>query len=224
MRIVEMFRSLQGEGPIAGHPAFFVRFAGCNLKCPWCDTYYAQDPGGRLKCLTETEVWHSLAIGMSYENDALVFTGGEPFLQEDSILRLYRQIHTLQDIWFETNGTILPKNREVLERSWTKVVASPKTQQFDIPTLQALADRTELYLKFVIGPQAWDAEAAYHVAKKVAEGGQYSVADSTYFMAQGATMSEQLAAMPQLWQTCVKLGVKLSPRLHTLTFGNTRGV
>ena len=44
MRIVEIFYSLQGEGVLAGVPSVFIRTAGCNLACRWCDTLYARDP------------------------------------------------------------------------------------------------------------------------------------------------------------------------------------
>ena len=44
MRIVELFYSLQGEGLLTGVPSLFIRTAGCNLDCRWCDTRYARDP------------------------------------------------------------------------------------------------------------------------------------------------------------------------------------
>ncbi|MBR5680515.1 MAG: 7-carboxy-7-deazaguanine synthase QueE, partial [Clostridia bacterium] len=41
-RVNEIFYSIQGEGRFAGTPAVFVRFSGCNLSCPWCDTAHAR--------------------------------------------------------------------------------------------------------------------------------------------------------------------------------------
>ena len=45
MKIAEIFRSLQGEGKNQGKPCLFIRLAGCNLHCHWCDTAYAQTGG-----------------------------------------------------------------------------------------------------------------------------------------------------------------------------------
>ena len=43
MKVLEIFYSIDGEGRRAGELAVFVRLAGCNLKCVWCDTAYSQD-------------------------------------------------------------------------------------------------------------------------------------------------------------------------------------
>lgn len=218
MRVLEIFRALQGEGPIAGAPVTFIRFAGCNLRCSFCDTKYAHDPS---ELLNETEIWHALQLAQD-NNDTFVITGGEPFLQQDAILRIFAQIHTLADVWFETNGTIVPDYR-ILERDWVQTVASPKPTHTNVSILQALADMTRLHLKFVIGTDAWHENDALWVVNEVRKGGQLDP-DAVYFMPQGATREEQLANMPRVWELCLKHRVRFSPRLHTLTYGNRRGV
>jgi len=97
-RINEIFRSVQGEGHHAGKPAVFVRFAGCNLTCPWCDTDH--EVKHRMSAAQiETEV------GMLARNgDHVVFTGGEPLLQVDKPLLLSLRQHVTA---VETNGTVL---------------------------------------------------------------------------------------------------------------------
>ena len=45
LEVSEIFESVQGEGASVGQPCLFVRLAGCNLKCAWCDTRYAWDFG-----------------------------------------------------------------------------------------------------------------------------------------------------------------------------------
>jgi len=101
MKIAEIFKSLQGEGVRQGAPCIFVRLAGCNLACRWCDTEYARSGGTETSCdrILE-EVWK--------ENPRSVcITGGEPLLQTDALLPLLKSLHRRGiAIDIETNGTI----------------------------------------------------------------------------------------------------------------------
>ncbi|NUF27285.1 7-carboxy-7-deazaguanine synthase QueE [Gilliamella sp. ESL0254] len=69
-RIVEIFESLQGEGYNTGMPAVFIRFAGCNLNCAWCDTNFRQFTRITLDTL--------LARVSEYNSKNIIITGGEP--------------------------------------------------------------------------------------------------------------------------------------------------
>jgi len=98
MRINEIFYSIQGEGSHAGRPAVFVRFAGCNLKCDFCDTNHQP-----YKDYTEDEIVRQIA---SYNANFVVFTGGEPTLQLTE--SLVDKVHAIRDdmyIAVESNGT-----------------------------------------------------------------------------------------------------------------------
>lgn len=68
--LVEIFKSLQGEGRNTGRPCVFVRFAGCNLSCPWCDTQVEKRFSLPLAGLVR-EV-------KSFGVKNVVLTGGEP--------------------------------------------------------------------------------------------------------------------------------------------------
>ena len=57
LKIKEIFASIQGEGLRCGEPTFFIRLAGCNLRCPWCDTKYAWRGG---KIYTVDEILHQI--------------------------------------------------------------------------------------------------------------------------------------------------------------------
>ena len=110
MRISEIYLSTQGEGPRVGTPTIFVRFGGCNLRCPgWpCDTQYAIQPEFRLewKQMSPSEVLMEIAaVAMGFSNDSRVnicYTGGEPFLQN------HGELETLTDELYATDwvGTI----------------------------------------------------------------------------------------------------------------------
>ena len=96
-RINEIFYSLQGEGRHTGRPAVFVRFSGCNLRCPFCDTDFS---GYTLmsadEIMTKLHQWAACRF--------VVITGGEPSLQIDDALvgRLHQAGYYVA---IETNGT-----------------------------------------------------------------------------------------------------------------------
>lgn len=95
-KINEIFYSLQGEGYHAGTPAVFVRFSGCNLRCPFCDTSHEE---GRF--MTAEEI---VAAVSEYPSLFTVITGGEPslFLTDELVSALHA---CGRYIAVETNGT-----------------------------------------------------------------------------------------------------------------------
>lgn len=110
-KINEIFYSIQGEGYHTGTPSVFVRFSGCNLKCPFCDTEHSS---GRE--MTDKEIIKEICL---YPTSFVVLTGGEPGLQVDR--EFINALHRVgKFIQIETNGTIpLPPNID-----W--VTCSPK--------------------------------------------------------------------------------------------------
>ena len=77
LKLSEIFYSLQGESTFAGLPCLFVRLAGCNLNCSYCDTGYAKSAAGE-----EVTVKEVVARLLEYQVLLVEITGGEPLLQE----------------------------------------------------------------------------------------------------------------------------------------------
>ena len=110
-RIKEIFYSLQGEGMNTGRAAVFVRFSGCNLSCPFCDTDFTGTDGpggGTYESASGIISAMRACLPSARSDDSPVFTvltGGEPALQADP--GLVRELH--DDNWeiaIETNGTL----------------------------------------------------------------------------------------------------------------------
>lgn len=123
LNVVEVFESVQGEGFHTGRPAIFIRFAGCNLHCDFCDTKYSWPTN-------QKEMTPSDLVGMildaKWQSGYVILTGGEPLIQNQS--DLHELIWKLRELDFEvgleTNGTQLI-DREALPFDW--VTVSPKS-------------------------------------------------------------------------------------------------
>jgi 7-carboxy-7-deazaguanine synthase len=79
MRIIEVFHSVQGEGPFTGYRTSFVRTARCNLRCAWCDTPYSFGPGH------ERTIASLVREVAGHRTHHVCLTGGEPLLQSESV-------------------------------------------------------------------------------------------------------------------------------------------
>ena len=98
--LVEIFESLQGEGRNTGRPCVFVRFAGCNLACPWCDTDVAKRFSLSLgDLLSEIE---------QFKAKSVILTGGEPTIREGMPGLVAALKAAGYWIAVETNGTAAP--------------------------------------------------------------------------------------------------------------------
>jgi organic radical activating enzyme len=108
MQINELFKSFQGEGIWVGREATFIRFAGCNLKCKWCDTEYAQSGYGTF--LTPEQLIDRIEGCPELESPLYILTGGEPMVQsKNQIVDFLNYAKGLgKDTCIETNGTIIP--------------------------------------------------------------------------------------------------------------------
>jgi 7-carboxy-7-deazaguanine synthase len=101
MKVADIFQSLQGEGKNQGRPCFFIRLAGCNLRCRWCDTPESRTGGREISLASlREEVGH-------FNPPYICITGGEPLLQADELEKLLGWLHQQGSVIdIETNGTV----------------------------------------------------------------------------------------------------------------------
>jgi 7-carboxy-7-deazaguanine synthase len=148
--LIEIYKSVQGESSWAGLPCIFVRLAGCNLRCSWCDSEYTFT-GGYKKTLDEVEA----AVSALAPIKLVEFTGGEPMLQVGELIPLMeRLLATGYTLMLETSGerplAAVPKDvHKIVD---VKCPGSGEGGTFDLNNLAALTKRDEV--KFVISDRA----------------------------------------------------------------------
>lgn len=120
--VIKIWPTIQGEGPFAGRPAVFVRLAGCNLMCPWCDTDYTTD----RKLMGLYSLVARIQEVCPKNCELVVLTGGEPFRQDIAPL-CYQLWAAGLNVQIETNGTAWQNSFENIMGSKPTIVCSPKT-------------------------------------------------------------------------------------------------
>ena len=151
MHLIELYKSVQGESSFAGVPCIFVRLAGCNLRCAWCDSEYTFTGG---KPFTNEEIVREIEALAPCR--LVEFTGGEPMLQARDLLLL---MGTLLDggyeLMIETSGE---RPLGDVPKAVHKIVdvkcpgAGAAYGSFRMENLQALTKRDEV--KFVLSDRA----------------------------------------------------------------------
>lgn len=105
MKIIEIFDSIDGEGIRTGQPATFIRLAGCNLRCSYCDTVYSlfgEDTPCEYTEMTIEEVISK--VNRNYNR--ITLTGGEPLVHKDSGALVRHLLEMGCEVNIETNGAV----------------------------------------------------------------------------------------------------------------------
>ena len=146
MHIIEIYKSVQGESTFTGLPCIFVRLAGCNLRCDWCDSEYTFSGGTKMSLQqVEAEIAKLAPVKL------VEITGGEPMLQEREVVPLMERL--LADgytVLLETSGERPLANvpKAVHKIVDVKCPGSGEGGTFDLANLTALGHNDEV--KFVL--------------------------------------------------------------------------
>lgn len=215
MHLIELYASVQGESSFAGLPCIFVRLAGCNLRCSWCDSEYTFSGGEKH---SQDQVEQKIAALAPIR--LVEFTGGEPMLQERELVplmeRLLQQRYTLL---LETSGErpLASVPKEVHKIMDVKCPGSGESGRFHVPNLQALTPRDEV--KFVITDRA-DYEFARSFLREhdlAARCGQILLSPAFTKTPTPQRTAENCALDPRLlvdWMLTDGLPARLSLQIH----------
>ena len=238
--------TLQGEGQTLGKPCVFIRLGGCNLHCSWCDTPYTWlftsrqlpfhdkvdkpfDPQTQLRRMTYAQVYAQVSDLWGSIPDRIVISGGEPMLQQDAIAAMLDEwfkigipVHTIE-IEIETAGTRPPSD---LLRTWGNIQynVSPKLEHSgnplglrDVPdAIHALKDAGATF-KFVCRDRS-DLTDVHMWQNK------YEVANQDiWIMPEGTTVEDTMRHLKAIVDEVIAMEWNMTPRFHTLIWGDERG-
>lgn len=144
LKVIEIFKSIQGESTYAGLPCVFIRLEGCNLNCRWCDSAYARK-GGRLRSVASI-----LREIRQMKCSLAEVTGGEPLLQAEAFTLIERLVGKGYTTLVETNGAVdlAPLDRRAIVIMDVKCPGSREEGKLLLRNISRLRKTDEL--KFVI--------------------------------------------------------------------------
>jgi len=220
MRLAEpIFKSLQGEGPNIGKPAIFIRLAGCNLRCEFCDSKFSWVEG---KEVSIEEIVNKIKSYRKIKH--IVITGGEPLLQYKEIRKLIINIKKeyynnskpiLYAFELETNGTIWYND---ILMYFDYVSVSPKENKIlDANLINQIYNR-QIIFKFVV-----ENRESFILWKNCIENLGISKSQ-VYMMPQSRTRKEFVINGKDLSNLCIEHGFRFAPRLQLMLWDNKRGV
>lgn len=232
MLINSIYRSIQGEGVLAQLPMVFVRLQGCNLRCLYCDTVYAQDKSHGMS-MTVPEVLSKVIEEDSRPKGWVCITGGEPLTQEHELHELVKGLRKLDyRVTIETNGSKSKPFWWTLVDSW---VADYKCPSSGMEVHMGWEDdwfsaSMKDQVKFVVGTQA-DLDCARKIIERhpkspvqvlvspvlQVENFQPSLGDEN----QGKVIIDNRFAQ-KVADFCLEMNLRMSIQIHKMVWGNRR--
>ncbi len=250
MIINEIFYSLQGEGFLAGVPSVFVRFAGCPLRCRWCDTKYAWDQASGqdytiakiVDTVLRKSAWGRLpgaqvtaeSPGQQNQSKFVVVTGGEPMINSD-LPQLVQELKAAdKHITIETAGIAF-----IPDLACDLMSISPKLSN-SAPTAKDRSQKTEIrrqkflrldiaVLRELIDNYKYqlkfvvDSENDLPEIQETLEKIGNVDSKNVMLMPQAVTRDEFLAKSPIVADMCKRTGFAFCQRLQVLLWNNPRG-
>lgn len=213
MKLIECFRTWQGEGPDRGRSVLLLRFKTCNLNCPWCDTAV------KMRVLEEAEYeLKQLQEIVDKHKCGLLITGGEPTVKKhfmDTVQLLNCIAYPFANV--ETNGHDLLKLTEQIDLSknpFIKYIFSPKFfSEQDLTDAMQETEKLEkisnVYIKIVYDNSVFTRKYIEWIAGR-------DLNQRVYIMPEGATQAVLLSNAPSVFDACEKYRFNFTSRDHII--------
>jgi len=230
----EIFFTIEGEGEFVGQPSVFMRFFGCNLRCPGfiseaapygCDSYISWSKKNKISFKDTFELMEKNNFINHLKNNAILkYTGGEPFVRQDQLLKFtYAFIDRygfLPRIDFETNATIMPDDKWVTDFNATFTTSPKLTTNGDPeektykPAVLKWHKEHNSGFKFVIN-RSEDIQEIWRKYVKDDKDIQVPL-HRIWFMPCCGSREEHIEKAPAVAEYAKAMNVNFSPRLHLL--------
>jgi 7-carboxy-7-deazaguanine synthase len=232
----KIFYTLEGEGKYVGQPSVFMRMSMCNLTCQGfksassphgCDSFVSWSIKNKLAYEKIAEMFEVEGYDQKLKAGAILkYTGGEPFIQQKSLLEftefIVKRWGFLPRIDFETNATLVPYSRWVVDFNAT-FTTSPKLACNGDPVEKRYVEEALVWhaveaddggrssFKFVVSGENDVAEIFEHYINK------FEIAKkNVWFMPMCGSRAEHIEVAPAVAELAKKYEVNFSPRLHLL--------
>lgn len=220
-KILEVFHSIQGEGPYLGLPQVFVRFFECNMHCTWCDT--PASIGDTSRNYKEVTLDNLVAqVKHLYDNaHSVSVTGGEPLLQPEFLKAFLPRLQQEgMTVYLETNGTVPDQLKQVIDHvdivsMDLKLPSSTKQQAFwkEHEAFLRIAIAKKTFLKTVITKDTLDEEVhqAVDMVKRIDPNLSFILQPNYFDMKDGSVDKSA-----ELQKYCSKFltDVRIIPQVH----------
>lgn len=208
LKINSIFYSIQGEGYDAGIPTIFIRLAGCNLRCSYCDTKYAYYEGREMEI---DEIFREIK---RWDCRRICITGGEPLLQNGIYKLIDFLLKNEYEVSVETNGSIGISelaSRNVVIKMDIKCPSSGMHEKMKMENINLLREKDEL--KFII-----DGREDYEYAKKIMK--KYKPVCNVIFQPVWGKIENAKEIAEWILKDCID--VRFSIQIHKILWGNER--
>ena len=218
-KVVERFVSINGEGRRSGQLAIFIRFAGCNLNCSYCDTLWANEKDVSYELISSKDIYDYIK---SQKIKNVTLTGGEPLMQK-GIVELLKLLSKDKELYveIETNGSVLLDEFLDIENSPSftmdyKLPSSNMENKMALDNFRYLTNKDTV--KFVSG-SIEDLEKAKEIIKK------YNLVNTTNIYISPVFGKINLDTIVEFMKNNKMNGVNLQLQLHKIIWDpNKKGV